>query len=99
MNTMEKFPKEIWGSFVWTLLQGRVLEIVEHLSASDYQKEDGDIVIFNFLDERWPKKERNNEMGKYISEIFSLKAREGETICNGVAEPESISIAASGKLE
>ena len=99
MNTMEKFPKEIWGSFVWTLLQGRVLEIVEHLSASDYQKEDGDIVIFNFLDERWPKKERNDEMGKYISEIFSLKAREGETICNGVAEPESTSIAASGKLE
>lgn len=96
---MEKFPKEARGSFVGTLLQGRILEIVEHPSDSDYQKEGGDTVIFNFLDERWPKKERNDEMGKHISEIFSLKARKGETIYNGMAEPESTSIAASGKLE
>ena len=34
-------------SFVWTLLQGRALEIVEHLANRDYQKADGDLVIFN----------------------------------------------------
>ena len=34
-------------SFVWTLLQGRALEIVEHLADRDYQKADGDLVIFN----------------------------------------------------
>lgn len=99
MNAMEKFPKEARGSSVWTLLQRRALEIVEHLSDSDYQKEGGDTVIFNLLDERWPKKERSDEMGEHISEIFSLKAREDETICNDVAEPESTSIVASGKLE
>ena len=80
MNVMEKLPREARGSFVWTLLQGRALEIVEHLSDSDYQKEGGDEVIFGLLDERWPQKERSDEMGEHISEIFSLKAREGETV-------------------
>ena len=80
MNVMEKLPREARGSFVWTLLQGRALEIVEHLSDADYQKEGGDQVIFQLLDERWPQKERSDEMGEHISEIFSLKAREGESV-------------------
>ena len=80
MNVMEKLPKSARGSFVWTLLQGRALEVVEHLSDADYQKEGGDDVIFQLLDERWPQKERSDEMGEHISEIFGLKAKDGETV-------------------
>ena len=46
----------------------------------DYQKEGGDEVIFQLLDERWPQKERSDEMGEHISEIFGLKAKDGETV-------------------
>lgn len=37
-----ELSKEARGSFVWTPLQGRALEIVEHLSEDQYQKEGGD---------------------------------------------------------
>ena len=67
MNVMDKLPKEARSSFVWTLLQGRALEIVEHLADSGYQRADGDLVIFKLLDEMWPEKERSDEMGEHIS--------------------------------
>ena len=80
MAVMDKLPKEARGSFVWTLLQGRALEIVEHLQEADYQKEGGDHVLFDLLDLRWPQKERTDEIGEHVSEVFLLKATEGETI-------------------
>ena len=80
MNVMDKLPASARGSFVWTLLQGRALEIVEHLKEEEYQKEGGDAVIFGLLDQRWPQKDRSDEMGEHISEIFSLKARDGESV-------------------
>ena len=56
---MDKLRKEARGSFVWTLLQGKALEIVEHLKESEYQKEGGEKVIFALLDQRWPERERS----------------------------------------
>ena len=53
--------------------------MVEHLSDTDYQK-GGDEVISKLLDERWPQKDRSDEMGEHISEIFGLKAKDGETV-------------------
>ena len=80
MLVMDKLPKESRGSFVWTLLQGRALEIVEHLKEEEYQKEGGDKVIFNLLDQRWPEKERTDELGEHVTEVFLLKSKEGETL-------------------
>ena len=80
MNVMDKLPKEARGSFVWTLLQGKALELVEHLKESDYQKEGGDKVLFDILDSRWPEMDRADEMGEHISEIFALRAKEGESL-------------------
>eukprot|EP00435_Cladocopium_sp_Y103_P061236 s2072_g22.t2 len=80
MNVMDKLPVKARGSFVWTLLQGRALEIVEHLKEEEYQCEGGDQVIFALLDQRWPQKDRSDEMGEHISEIFNLKAKQGETV-------------------
>ena len=80
MNVMDKLPSKARGSFVWTLLQGKALEIVEHLKEEEYQCERGDEVIFKLLDQRWPQKDRSDEMGEHISEIFGLKAKEGESV-------------------
>ena len=80
MLVMDKLPKEARGSFVWTLLQGRALECVEHLSEAEYQREGGDKVIFDLLDRRWPQLDRADELGEHVSEVFLLKSKEGETV-------------------
>ena len=77
---MDKLTKESRGSFVFTLLQGRALEVIEHLKPEEYQKEGGDDVIFKLLDRRWPEKDRTDEIGENIAEVFALKAREGEGV-------------------
>lgn len=80
MRVMDKLPKNARGSFVWTLLQGRALEIVEHLKPSDYQCDGGDDAIFELLDQRWPQRERSDEMGEHIAAVFGMKARDGESV-------------------
>ena len=80
MAVMDKLPKTARGSFVWTLLQGRALEVVEHLKEEEYQKEDGDKVIFALLDTRWPERDRTDEIGEHITEVFHLRAKEGEML-------------------
>ena len=52
MMTMDKLPKEARGSFVWTLLQGKALEVVEHLKPEQYQIEGGEKVLFELLEPR-----------------------------------------------
>ena len=76
MNVMDKLPTKARGSFGQNLLQGKAVEIVEHLKEEEYQREGGDLVIFKLLDQRWPQKDRSDEMGEHISEIFSLKSTE-----------------------
>lgn len=80
MRVMDKLTKESRGSFVFTLLQGRALEVIEHLKPEEYQKEGGDDVIFKLLDRRWPEKDRTDEIGENIAEVFALKAKEGEGV-------------------
>ena len=80
MRVTEKLAEEARGSFVWTLLQGKALEVVEHLAPAEYQKKDGDRVLFELLDQRWPEKDRADELGEHVSEVFLLKSKEGENI-------------------
>ena len=72
---MDKLPKSARGSFVWTLLQGSALEIVEHLKKDEYQKEGGEKVIFDLLDKRWPERDRSDEMGELLR-VWCARARE-----------------------
>ena len=72
---MDKLPKSARGSFVWTLLQGSALEIVEHLKKDEYQKEGGEKVIFDLLDKRWPEHDRSDEMGELLR-VWCARARE-----------------------
>ena len=73
MRDTENLAEEASGSFVWTLLEGKALDVVEHLAPAEYQKEGGDKVLFDLLDQRWPEKDRADELGKHVSEVFLLK--------------------------
>eukprot|EP00435_Cladocopium_sp_Y103_P041471 s1396_g11.t1 len=80
MRAMDKLPKDARGSFIWTLLSGKALEVVEHLPAEKYQCEGGEDVIFELLDKRWPEIDKSAEMGENITKVFQLRASEGETL-------------------
>ena len=80
MLTLDKMPKEARGAYVFTLLSGKALECVEHLDPSKYQVEGGDKTLFDLLDARFPQKEMSDEMSEALTEIFGLRAREGETL-------------------
>ena len=77
---MDKLPKEARGSFVWTLLQGKALEVVEHLKPEQYQVAGGETVLFDLLDKRWPEIEQSTELGENINKVFTIRAQEGESL-------------------
>ena len=80
MRTMDRLEKSSRGSFIWTLLQRRALEIVEQLKPEEYQIEGGEEVLFKLLDQRWPEKGRHDEMWETIAEVFALHGKDGESL-------------------
>ena len=55
--TLDKLPASAKGAYIYTLLSGRALDCVEHLDPSDYQKEDGEKIMWDLLDTRFPKRD------------------------------------------
>ena len=78
--TMDKLAKSAAGAFIFTLLTGKALDCVEHLPPEAYQKEGGDDVLLKILDRRFPEKDKTDELGEMMHEIFSLKTQSGETV-------------------
>eukprot|EP00435_Cladocopium_sp_Y103_P043845 s603_g12.t1 len=78
--TLDKLPKEAYGSYIFTCLTGKALEAVEHLEVTEYQKADGDQVLWKLLDARFPAKETSDELAEVLGEIFTLRAKDGESI-------------------
>lgn len=66
------------GPWVFTLLDGLALEAVEHLSIDDLTKEGGDTEIWKLLEV--PDKTQHDLMGECLTEVFTLAARDGETM-------------------
>ena len=63
-----------------TLLTGKAYEAVEHLEFTEYHKKDGDAIIWTLLDARCPKLEVVDELAETLNEVFTLRAKEGETM-------------------
>eukprot|EP00434_Breviolum_minutum_P007463 symbB.v1.2.006585.t1/scaffold387.1/size215482/8 len=76
----DKVAKEARGAFIFTLLQGKALECVEHLEPSTYQCTDGDKVLFGLLDKRFPQKDVADELGETLQQVFSIRAADGENL-------------------
>ena len=64
--TLDKFPAEAKGAFVFTLLTGKALESVEHLDPTLYQCADGERAIFKILDKRFPEKDSSDELAEVL---------------------------------
>ncbi len=77
---MDKLPKSAAGAFIFTLLTGKALDCVEHLPPEAYQKEGGDELLLQILDRRFPEKDKTDELGEMMHEIFALKTQSGETV-------------------
>ena len=80
MVTMDKLAESSRGAFIMTLLTGKAYEAVEHLEFTEYHKKDGDALIWNLLDARFPKLEVVDELAETLNEVFTLRAKEGETM-------------------
>ena len=63
-----------------TPLSGKSLQAVVHLEPSQYQKEDGDKVLIDLLAKRFPDKGASDEMSENVTDIFNLRASDGETL-------------------
>ena len=90
LTLSDKVPKEAHGAYVYTLLSGKALECVEHLDPAEYQKEDGQAVLFKLLDQRFPQKDNTDEMAEVLSAVFSLKAAEGESLKTWVSRASEL---------
>ena len=75
-----KVPAKAHGAYVYTLLAGKALECVEHLEPAEYQKEGGEEKLFKLLDARFPQQDVSDEMSEVLTEVFSMKALEGESL-------------------
>ena len=55
----------------------------EHLEPSTYQRKDGEKALFELLDQRFPEnpeKDASDEMSEVLTEVFALRATEGESL-------------------
>ena len=75
-----KVSEKARGAYVYTLLSRKALERVEHLEPSEYQVKDGEQKLFALLDERFPQKDASDEMSETLTQVFNLKALEGESL-------------------
>ena len=80
MATMKDFTAKQQGPFIYTLLEGKALEAVEHLDLEDLMKEDGAKGLWEILRQRFPEKESEDQMGEALGEVFGLSARDGESM-------------------
>jgi len=88
--TMDKLPETSHGAFIYTLLSGRALETVEHLEPGDYQKKDGDKVLWDLLDKRFPQKDTVDELAEILGEVFTLQSKDGATMKQWVARSSEL---------
>ena len=80
MMTMKDLSNKQRGPWIYTLLDGKAWDAVEHLTLEDLTKEDGDKTVWKVLSTRFPEREPHDLMGEALGEVFGLAATEGETI-------------------
>ena len=76
----DKVPSTARGAYIYTLLTGKALECVEHIDPTQYQKAGGEKVLLDALDRRFPQKDESDELSETLTEIFSLRSQEGESL-------------------
>ena len=79
MFTMKDLSEAQKGPWLFTLLDGKALESVEHLSFDDLKKDSGAELVIKALQKRFPEKEAHDQMGEALGEVFGLCSADGES--------------------
>ena len=64
---------------MFTLLDSKALDAVEHMTLEEMSAENGADIIWKLLASRFPEKEAHDQMGEALGEAFGLSAKEGES--------------------
>ena len=80
MLSVKDLPAKQRGQWLFTLLDGKALEACEHLTLTELATEDGENRVWKLLTERFPEKEKQDQMGEALGEVFALAAKDGETM-------------------
>ena len=73
----DKLGKEARGAFLFTLLEGKAAEAVEHVTFSEIAADSGEALLWELLDRRFPTVDKHDELGEALDAVFSLTAAEG----------------------
>ena len=90
MMTMKDLSNKQRGPWIYTLLDGKAWDAVEHLTLEDLTQEDGDETVWKVLSTRFPEREPHDLMGEALGEVFGLAATEGETIQQWTARVQEV---------
>ena len=80
LMTFKDFKKEQRGPWLFTLLEGKAWDSVEHMSLEDLAKPDGEQELWKLLEQRFPEKEPFDQMGEALGAVFALAAKENEDL-------------------
>eukprot|EP00959_Pyramimonas_sp_CCMP1952_P452127 9466021-Pyramimonas_sp.AAC.1 len=72
-------PAEALGPWLYTLLDGQAALAVENVDLADINVDNGEEVVFDRLDERFPEKVAADRLGEAMEEGFSLRIHKQET--------------------
>ena len=72
-------PEDALGPWLYTLLDGQAALAVQSLGLAEISGENGEEVVFNKLDERFPDKVAADRLGEAMEEAFTLKILKHET--------------------
>ena len=90
MATMKDFSPKQAGPWLFTLLDGKALDAVEHLTLEELSQENGAKTVFELLAARFPEKEKHDQMGEALGEVFGLAAKESETVQQWTARVKEV---------
>ena len=99
MATMKDLNAKQQGPWLYTLLDGKALEAVEHLSLEDLTKEGGGETVWKLLQERFPEKESSDQMGEALGEVFGLCAKENESMQQWATRVQEVFLKCKRKAE
>ena len=68
---------EAFGEIVFITLDGKAADALDQLEV-DARKVDGNELIFDILDARFPRKADRDRIGEVLDEVFNLKAQKHE---------------------
>jgi hypothetical protein len=83
--TLDKLSSTAKGAYIYTLLSGKALECI--WSRPSIKGED---ILWNLLDQRFPQKDKTDELGDALGKVSLLRSNDGETLKAWIARATEV---------